>query len=118
MIQPVVPATFDAGFRRFQELVKLRSGRPFGSFDECFAAAWENYKPLLRDRALSLLDAGKWSEKEIGSGRILSSTIAAIEIQQDSHSNLTNNLVFWQNRYNAAGRTTQPTMRRSIAYAR
>jgi hypothetical protein len=99
-----VPTTFDAGFRRLQELVKLKSGRPFGGFDEGFAAAWENYKPLLRDRALSLLGAGEWSEKEIGSGRILSGTIAAIEIQQGSRSNLTNNLVFWQNRYGHAYR--------------
>jgi hypothetical protein len=104
MTVPVAPTTFDAGFRRFQDLVKLKSGRPFGGFDEGFAAAWENYKPLLRERALSLLDADEWSEKEIGSGRILRGAIAAIEIQQDSHSNLTNNLVFWQNRYGHAYR--------------
>jgi hypothetical protein len=38
MIQPVAPAAFDAGFRRFQDLVKLKSGRPFGGFEEGFAA--------------------------------------------------------------------------------
>ena len=65
-------------------------------------AVWEGYKPHLRDHALGLLLPDAWTETQIGSGAILQRTIGAIEIQ-DSHG-LTNNLVFWQNRFGHASR--------------
>ena len=64
---------------------------------------WESYKPRLRDHALGLLRPEDWLEDEIGSGAILNRTIKAIEIQ-DSRLKLTNNLVFWQNRFGPANR--------------
>ncbi|OWK20246.1 hypothetical protein AJ88_32025 [Mesorhizobium amorphae CCBAU 01583] len=88
---------------RFQGLITAKSGHPFTGFQEGLAAVWESYKPRLRDYALGLLRAGEWSEGDIGSGTILNRTIEAIEIQ-DGKSNLTNNLVFWQNRYGHANR--------------
>jgi hypothetical protein len=94
---------FREAFARFQELITVKSGHPFRSFDEGLAAVWESYKPRLREHALGLLRPGDWSESDIGSGVILNRTIEAIEIQ-DSRSNLTNNLVFWQNRYGHANR--------------
>jgi len=94
---------FREAFARFQELITAKSGYPFESFDEGLAAVWENYKPRLREHALGLLRTGDWSESDIGTGAILNRTIEAIEIQ-DSRSNLTNNLVFWQNRYGHANR--------------
>ena len=95
--------TFRGAFDRFSALVEVRSGHPFRGFDEGLAAVWESYKPRLRNRALGLLSPEDWLEGEIGSGAILSRTVEAIEIQ-DSRLGLTNNLVFWQNRYGHANR--------------
>ena len=95
---------FRAVFARFQALVTVRSGHKFETFQDGLAAAWESYKPLLRDHALKLMAVESWDEGSIGSGAILERVIAAIEIQKDSRSNLTNNLVFWQNRYGHANR--------------
>ena len=92
---------FRGVFDRFSELVKAKSGHPFRSFDEGLAAVWESYKPRLRDHALGMLRPGDWVEDEIGSGAIVGRTVEAIEIQ-DGH--LTNNLVFWQNRFGHANR--------------
>lgn len=92
---------FRGAFDRFRELVKARSGHPFRSFDEGLAAVWESYKPRLRDHALRMLRSADWVEDEIGSGTIIGRTIEAIEIQD---GRLTNNLVFWQNRYGHANR--------------
>ena len=92
---------FRGAFDRFSELVEARSGHPFRSFDEGLAAVWESYKPRLRDHALGLLRPGDWREDETGSGAILNRAIEAIEIQDD---HLTNNLVFWQNRFGHANR--------------
>ena len=94
---------FRSAFDRFRALVEARSGHPFRGFDEGLAAAWEDYKPRLRDHALGLLRPGDWLEGEIGSGAVLKRTVEAIEIQ-DSRLNLTNNLVFWQNRFGHANR--------------
>ena len=52
---PIDYDAFRLAFDRFRELVEARSGYPFRSFDEGLAAAWENYKPKLRDHALGLL---------------------------------------------------------------
>ncbi|SFD69464.1 hypothetical protein SAMN04488523_102100 [Sulfitobacter brevis] len=98
------PFDFKAVFARFQSLVTERSGHPFETFEDGLAASWENYKPLLRDHALTLMRADTWDETSIGSGIILQHVIDAIEIQKDSRTNLTNNLLFWQNRYGHANR--------------
>ena len=90
-------------FDRFCALVEATSGHPFRGFDEGLPDEWESYKPRLRDHALGLLRPEDWLEDEIGSGAILNRTIKAIEIQ-DSRLKLTNNLVFWQNRFGPANR--------------
>ena len=94
---------FRGAFDRFRSLLEVRSGFPFRGFDEGLVAAWESYKPRLRDHALGLLNTRDWLEHEIGSGAILNQTVEAIEIQ-NSRLNLTNNLVFWQNRFGHANR--------------
>lgn len=94
---------FSASATRFQDLVRRKSNHPFKGFDEGLIAAWENYKPRLRDTALSRLSADAWREQEIGSGVILEHVIDAIEIQS-THGDGTNNLVFWQNRFGHANR--------------
>ena len=96
------PDRFDEQFQRFKSLVpRHNKGHPFANFHEGVVAVWEGYKPHLRDRALGILRPDTWAENEIGSGVILRRTIDAIEIQD---SGLTNNLVFWQNRYGHANR--------------
>ncbi|APX67980.1 MULTISPECIES: hypothetical protein [unclassified Brucella] len=115
------PRAFGEAFARFQALVETRSGHAFTGFNEGLAAVWESYKPRLRDHALGLLRTSDWSKADIGSGTILSSIIRSIEIQ-DSRSNLTNNLVLWQNRYGHANRDhralleaeSNPKLRREI----
>ncbi|MEH2679200.1 hypothetical protein GFM11_17980 [Rhizobium leguminosarum bv. viciae] len=120
------PALDSAGFRqvfeRFQRLITARDkGHPFTNFQEGLAATWEDYKPKLRDHALTLLASDTWSGATIGSGEILRHVIDAIEIQ-DSRRNLTNNLVFWQNRFGHASRNhrvfieaqTNPKLRKEI----
>ena len=112
---------FRAGFARFQKLITAKSGRPFSSFSDGLIHDWESYKPRLRDHALGLLRAGDWSEASIGSGAILNCVVEAIEIQ-DSRTNVTNNLVFWQNRFGHANRdhralleaTSNPKLRREL----
>ena len=94
---------FRRSFDRFRGLVEAKSDHPFRGFDEGLAAVWEGYKPRLRDHALGLMRPGNWQEDEIGSGAILNRAVKAIEIQ-DSRLNLTNNLVFWQNRFGHANR--------------
>lgn len=95
---------FKAVFARFQQLVTARSNHPFETFEDGLAASWEGYKPLLRTHALGLLQAETWDAASIGAGTILQHVIDAIEIQKDSRTNLTNNLLFWQNRYGHANR--------------
>lgn len=97
------PTDFRASYAKFQDLVAQKSGEPFTRFDEGLIAAWESYKPRVRDYALQLLAADQWKEGQIGSGEILEKVISAIEIQA-THGDRTNNMVFWQNRYGHAQR--------------
>lgn len=95
---------FASALANFKRLIAAnQKGAPFVAFDEGVAAAHESYKPRLRAYALELLAADGWDTASIGSGKILEKAIAAVEIQDD-RVNLTNNLVFWQNRYGHANR--------------
>lgn len=103
ILTAIDPRVFREAFLRFQSLIRAKSGHAFIGFHEGLAAVWESYKPRLRDRALGILRTDEWSETDIGSGAILNRMIEAIEIQ-DNRSILTNNLVFWQNRFGHANR--------------
>ncbi|WP_288942917.1 hypothetical protein [uncultured Roseovarius sp.] len=93
---------FPAAFARFQDLIS-QYDQPFTRFDEGLIAAWESYKPRVRDVALERLKADDWTQGQIGSGEIVAKVIDAIEIQA-SHGDVTNNMVFWQNRFGHANR--------------
>jgi len=87
------PPAFKNALSRFLRMVAAQDGgHAFTGFDEGMVGVWENYKVRLRDHALSILEAQRWSEGDIGSGLILKHTIDAIEIQ-NSRVNLVNNLV-------------------------
>jgi hypothetical protein len=97
-------SAFPVAFEHFRALVKSHDKEnAFTNFHEGLTAAWEGYKPRLRDFARILLSTESWRESEIGGGHILDHLIAAIEVQ-DSRKNLTNNLVSWQNRFGHAAR--------------
>lgn len=91
---------FSNAFERFQSLITVFD-RPFSRFDEGLIAAWESYKPRVREVALTRLDAGNWTKGQVGSGAILAKVIAAIEIKA-THGDVTNNMVLWQNRFGHA----------------
>ncbi len=99
----IAKSAFLSGFAHFQTLVEQKTDEQFTRFDEGLIAAWESYKPRMRDKALSILGADQWQPAQIGSGEILQSVIDAIEIQA-THGDMTNNLVFWQNRFGHAQR--------------
>ncbi|MCF3595727.1 hypothetical protein LZG00_17170 [Rhodobacteraceae bacterium LMO-12] len=99
---PLGDIDFSSAFARFQDLI-TRYDQPFTRFDEGLIAAWESYKPRVRDVALERLQAESWTQDQIGSGEIIGNAINAIEIQA-THGDLTNNMVFWQNRYGHANR--------------
>ncbi|TXG82230.1 MAG: hypothetical protein E6R12_12035 [Sphingomonadales bacterium] len=95
---------FQLHFDRFQRLITAESkGHPFTDFAEGKIAAWEGYKPTLRNAALAKLSLDDWSRETIGSGAIVEHAIDSIEIQ-DNNANSVNNLVFWQNRFGHANR--------------
>jgi hypothetical protein len=117
------PRRFREAFARFQRLIATKDkGNAFTNFQEGVAGVMENYKPRLRDHALRILAFDGWSANHIGSGVILQHAIDAIEIQVDR--TLTNNLVFWQNRYGHANRdhralleaASNPKQRRELEY--
>ncbi len=100
--EPLLPIDFASAFARFQSLITAFD-QPFTRFDEGLIAAWESYKPRVRAEALSRLNADSWTEDQIGSGAIVTKVIDAIEIQA-THGDVTNNMVFWQNRFGHANR--------------
>jgi hypothetical protein len=95
---------FRQAFERFKTMMGAYSGHRFTNLNEGLAGAWENYKPKLRELALTKLDAAGWEEKAIGQGRILANAISAVEIQDNRPGGLTNNLVHWQNRFGHTSR--------------
>lgn len=93
------PQGFQKSFERFKKLVLAYSGHSFTTLHEGLVGVWESYKPKLRELALARLDPASWQHTSIGQGQILRRAIDAIEIQDNRPGGLTNNLVFWQNRF-------------------
>jgi len=95
--------TFERQRLRFATLVQRKSGTAFRSFAHGLPAAWEEYKGVVRERALRILDVPKWKKTWIGTGKILKRVVDAIEINDKGGPK--NNLVAWQNRYGHEGRS-------------
>jgi len=95
----ISPLTFNRQFARFAAQVRHSSdGQPFTSFHAGLPAEWEDYKEDVRNEALRLLNIRSWKRSDVGTGRILTHVIQAIEIH-DSSRKIRNNLVAWQNRF-------------------
>ena len=82
------------------------SDGPFTDFESGLAHAEEGYKESLYYEARRRLAVEQWSESEVGTGAILERVIHAIEIKTDpTYLDLPNNLVQWDLRYGATGRS-------------
>ncbi len=88
--------TFETIFPQFKEYILHLSGELFEGFDKGYIHDNESYKLELREKALNALQLEKWDESMIGSGEILTNTIAAIEVDG-------NNLVDISGRYGPNG---------------
>lgn len=98
-IGSISPRRFRAAFERFQAIHEAECGWPVKSFSsrDSFAFQWEGYKHAIPERAGAVLNAGRWTRNEIGSGEILKRVIGAIELPG-------NNLLQWEARNGPASR--------------
>lgn len=118
---PLDAALFKQRFDSFRERIHRASGKPFVSFGEGLPAAWEAYKALLRQKALSRLAISSMADVDVGNGAILERLISAIEVAPEPDGEA-NNLVQWQNRFGHASRSHRvlldarddPSARRTI----
>ena len=86
-------ARFGYVFQLFKEHIEKKSGQAFLSFSSnSFTHAQEWYKYDIFNYAQKTLEIEVWNESEVGSGKIVSRVIKAIEYKE-------NNLVMWQARY-------------------
>lgn len=96
---------FTAAFEQFNENLRAYNGSTFASFSEGVPAQWESYKPSVRRIAVERLGANQWTINDVGTGRILTALIKAIEIKENQQ--LRNNLVPWEPRSNQPSETTR-----------
>jgi hypothetical protein len=87
---------FEIQFAAFSELLAEQESIPF-HFLSSNPFSKEKYKYEIYKEAKKRLDCNKWSESDIGTGKILGHTISSIEIPG-------NNLVRWDNRYGKESR--------------
>lgn len=92
------PGIFYQQFLRFEQNIRANSKERFTSFKQGFAAQWEDYKPRLRDEALSFLKADEWRASDVQKHGILENLIASIEIRTTGRK-YWNNLVRWENKW-------------------
>lgn len=93
-IKPTInPYLFEKQFEAFKKYVEEKAAVPFTSFtSNPYTYKQEGYKYEIYRAARDELVFQVWKESDIGSGDIIASTIASIEIEN-------NNLVQWQSRY-------------------
>ena len=97
---------FDQLFESYKEYVRQNYPNKVFSTNS-FEAVENRYKHNIYDEARIRLSAEQWQESDIGSGKIIDNTIAAIEIK-GSKDQLGNNLVEWDNRRGENNRLHQP----------
>ena len=91
-------SNFERSLDQFNALLHEFNGSAFTDFDEGLIAKWESYKTTVREIAIGRLKSHEWETPDIGSGRILTALISAIEIRDNN--NIHNNLVGWEARHN------------------
>ena len=87
---------FALAFQRFERCVEAHpdSSGPFSDFQHGLPKTWEEYKFGVLHKAQDLMRIRRWRKRSIGSGEILKTVIAAIEIKE--WSGVRNNLVEWE----------------------
>lgn len=96
------PYLFERQFEAFRVFVEEKSRVPFVSFaSHPYTEEQEGYKYDIYRAARNTLKFQAWTELDIGTGSIVTSTREAIEIPQ-------NNLVRWHGQYGKAARPQQP----------
>lgn len=98
----VDPYLFSRQFEAFQIFVEEQSSVNFVSFSSHpYTYEQEGYKSEVHRAARDKLAFQAWEKSDIGSGKIIASTIESIELKN-------NNLVPWQSRYGEDKRLHQP----------
>jgi len=84
---------FDKHFKSFKKFVEGDHDIQFSSFaSHPYTRENESYKSSVRNDACEKLSFQNWTTSDIGTGKILSATIDAIELED-------NNLVQWHSRW-------------------
>jgi len=78
-------------YEKFKTFIKEKSGTNFSSFDNKYIDEQENYKKQIYNKAIDILKITSWSEKDIGTGKIIDLLIKAIDLK-------TNNLLIHDDR--------------------
>ncbi|MBI5653811.1 MAG: DUF3883 domain-containing protein [Chloroflexi bacterium] len=93
-------ATLNKYFLDFVDFVEQESGIPFTSFSNPYIDRQENYKFKVHSIALDNLRCLNWKRTDIGTGKIISRVISAIEVPK-------NNLLRWENQWGESARVHQ-----------
>lgn len=96
---------FDQVYENFNKNLRDYNGSEFEGFHAGVIHNWERYKDDIRRIALERLNSSDWSTSDIGTGRLLSALIHAIEIRESAE--IHNNLVAWEPRPNQPSQTMQ-----------
>lgn len=96
---------FERTYETLNKNLSTYNGSVFEGFHTGAIQSWESYKDDIRKIALGRLNSDAWTDVDIGSGRILSKLIDAIEIREGA--GLHNNLVAWEPRANQPSLTMQ-----------
>ena len=99
------PYLFQEQLKAFRSFVRDKSGTTFVSFSSNpYTEEQEGYKYAIHRAARDALAFRGWTLTDIGTGRIVKATIAAIEVPQ-------NNLLNWQPRFGEDARVHQPLLK-------
>ncbi len=96
---------FDRAYEDLNKKLSQYNGSEFEGFQTGVIHSWEGYKDDIRKIALKRLSSDAWTTNDVGSGRILSAVIDAIEIRESAE--IHNNLVAWEPRPNQPSLTAQ-----------
>lgn len=96
---------FERAYENLNENLRIYNGSEFEGFQNGVIHSWESYKDAVRKIALERLNSDAWTTNDVGSGRILSALIHAIEIRESAETH--NNLVAWEPRPNQPSLTMQ-----------
>lgn len=96
---------FDRAYENLNRNLRAYNGSEFEDFQTGVIHIWESYKDDIRRIALERLNSSDWTTNDVGTGRILSALIHAIEISESA--DIHNNLVAWEPRPNQPSLTMQ-----------